>query len=244
VTNLHDLLLQKQAELSVGLGAAELIDHPGAKGDATELDWVKALNEFLPARYQVAKGFVIDSRGAQSEELDLIIYDRHFCPLLFESGGRKYIAAESVYAVFEVKQSLSAPHVEYAMKKAFSVRRLHRTSAEITDIHGNKSRKELFEIPAGIIATRSDWSPPLGDSLVAALGGEPSEGRLDLGCALQAGGFEVDYGAAVPALSLSEPESALVFFYLRLLARLQSLGTVAAIDFDAYSLGLEDEGHS
>ena len=182
---------------------------------------------------------MIDSLGAQSEELDLIIYDRHFCPLLFESGGRKYIAAESVYAVFEVKQTLNAHHVTYAMQKGASVRSLHRTNAEITDIHGNKSHKELFEIPAGIVVTRSDWNPPLGDPLVAALGAEPREGRLDLSCVLQAGGFEVDYGATAPALSLSEPESALVFFYLRLLARLQSLGTVAAIDFDAYSLKLE-----
>lgn len=238
MTNLHDLLMQKQVELSAGLGGADLIGHPGAKGDATELNWVEALNDFLPARYRVAKGFVIDSAGNQSDEIDLVIYDRHFCPLLFESGGRKYIAAESVYTAFEVKQTLNATNVDYAMQKAASVRRLQRTSGLITDFRGKQGRKELFEILVGIITTRSEWKPAFGNPLVDALGREPKEGRLDLGCALEAGAFEVHYSDVEPNLTVSAPNSALVFFYLRLMARLQGLGTVAAIDFDAYSEGL------
>jgi hypothetical protein len=242
MTALHDLLLQKQAELSADLGAGDLITHPGAKGDVAELDWLEALNDFLPARYQVAKAFVIDSKGNQSDEIDLVVYDRHFCPLLFKSGGRSFIAAESVYAVFEVKQSLSRQNVIYAMKKAASVRGLERTSGLITDFRGKQARKQLFPILAGIVATRSDWSSGLGTSLKAALAGEPKAGHLDMGCALGAGSFEVSYEDETPSLTVSEVDSALVFFYLRLLARLQSLGTVAAIDFDAYSENLRASG--
>jgi hypothetical protein len=236
MTTLHDLLLQKQEELKAELRAGELIDHPGAKGDVAELDWVKALNDFLPARYQVAKAFVIDSKGNRSEEIDLVIYDRHFCPLLFEAGGRSFIAAESVYAIFEVKQSLNREHVIYAMKKAASVRALHRTSGLITDFSGKQGQKTLFPILAGIVATRCDWTSGLGGPLKAALAEDPQEGRLDIGCALDTAGFEViSYDGEAPELAVSQNDASLVFFYLRLLARLQLLGTVAAIDFDAYS---------
>lgn len=38
-----------------------------------------------------------------------------------------YIPAESVYAVFEVKQDVEG-HIEYAAKKVESVRKLKRTS--------------------------------------------------------------------------------------------------------------------
>ena len=235
MTTLHDLLLQKQEELKAELKAGKLTNHPGAKGDVAELDWVNALNDFLPARYQVAKAFVIDSKGNCSEEIDLVIYDRHFCPLLFKAGGRSFIAAESVYAVFEVKQSLNREHVIYAMKKAASVRALHRTSGLITDFSGKQGQKKLFPILAGIVTTRCDWTLGLGEPLKAALAENSQDGRLDIGCALDTAGFEVSYEGETPELAVSQDDASLVFFCLRLLARLQSLGTVAAIDFDAYS---------
>ena len=43
--------------------------------------------------------------------IDIIIYDTHFSPLVFELGEQKYIAVESVYAVFEVKQDLTKEHI-------------------------------------------------------------------------------------------------------------------------------------
>jgi hypothetical protein len=47
----------------------------------------------------VAQAFVVDSRGHQSEQIDLVIHDRHFSPLLFEVGGACYIPAESFYGL-------------------------------------------------------------------------------------------------------------------------------------------------
>ncbi len=32
-----------------------VIDHPGTLGDATELDWIGMLRDFLPARYSIDK---------------------------------------------------------------------------------------------------------------------------------------------------------------------------------------------
>ena len=73
----------------------------------------------------------------------------------------------------------------------------------------------------------------------------PDEERLDLGCALCNGGFEVMYAAdGEPQLTQSGADSSLIFFFLRLLHRLQQIATVPAIDYVEYSALLvigEDE---
>ena len=72
--------------------------------------------------------------------------------------------------------------------------------------------------------------------LKGCLDGLPQDERLDLGCIVRGGGFEVRYRRAGSSLlEISEPNIALGYFQLRLLSRLQKLGTVPAIDVDAYS---------
>ena len=94
------------------------IVHSGSKGDATEAEWVSWFTEYLPKKYKAtANGFVIDCNGNLSEQIDIIIYDNHFSPLVFELGGQKYIAVESVYAVFEVKQDLTKEHIDTLIKR-------------------------------------------------------------------------------------------------------------------------------
>lgn len=51
----------------------QVATHPGAKGDSSELHWKEMLSAFLPQRYQVSKGFVVDSAGWRSEQIDVII---------------------------------------------------------------------------------------------------------------------------------------------------------------------------
>ena len=79
----------------------------------------------------MAKAFVIDSTDTTSQQLDIVIYDRQYTPLIINQDGTLVIPAESVYAVFEAKQSIDASQVDYAAKKIASVRALHRTSLPI-----------------------------------------------------------------------------------------------------------------
>jgi hypothetical protein len=72
-----------------------------AKGEASEDVWIELLAAHLPYRYQVAKGIVIDANGRESHYIDVIIYDRQYTPLVFNKDGKRYIPAESVYAVIE-----------------------------------------------------------------------------------------------------------------------------------------------
>ncbi len=110
-----------------------MFEHPTARGDIGEGPWHRLLAKFLPRRYQVSKAFVLDSTGRRSEQIDLVIHDRHFCPLLFEEDDARSVPAESVFAVFEIKPTLHRGVIDYAAAKAKSVRALHRTNRPLVD---------------------------------------------------------------------------------------------------------------
>jgi len=234
--DLYVLLKSLQSQLATGLQVREVVDHPEAKGTASELDWKGMLSQFLPLRYQVSKAFVIDSVGERSDQVDIVVHDRQYSPLLFEHSGATYIPAESVYAVFEVKQTVGSGEILYAGRKAGSVRRLKRTSSPIEHAGGRFRAKAPFRILAGVVALDVKWKSEVGTRLKGCLTGLLDDERLDLGCIVRSGGFEARYrrpGSCL--LEMSEPDVALGYFQLRLLSRLQKLGTVPAIDVDAYS---------
>jgi hypothetical protein len=200
------------------------------------------LEQFLPRRYGAAQAFVVDSQGHQSEQIDLVIHDRHYSPLLFEVGGACYIPAESVYAAFEVKQDFTKEHFEYAGDKIATVRALHRTTAPVPHAGGTFDPVIPRHIIGGVLARRSSWNPPFGEALrtsIEGLEGRDSESRLwalDIGCAVEDGTFCVvshpDAGGVL--VEHSESGIALISFVLRLLRLLQAVGSAPAIDYDAY----------
>jgi hypothetical protein len=241
---LNDILDGLQARLEGGLrGNRAAVTHPGARGEASEEDWLRVLNDHLPRRYQADRAFVIDSQGACSDQIDIVIYDRQYSPFLYNQANQRYVPAESVYGVFEVKQDLSRDHVLYAGEKAASVRRLHRTSAPVPHVEGVARPRPLPRIVAGIVTYQSSWTPPFGDPFRSALAELPPENRLDVGCALLHGAFEARYpdGRGLE-LTVAEGPRSLVQFLMRLLKQLQALATAPAIDYDAYLARFQREG--
>lgn len=232
--SLHDAFDQVQQELAAKLGASSVAFHPVAKGDNAELNWVGMLRDFLPRRYCVDPAFVIDVNGAASEQIDVVIYDSQYSPLLFKHASSLYIPAESVYAVFEVKPELSKPVIKYAGEKIASVRRLERTSAGIRHAGGEFAAQDPKPILGGLLTTRSSWSPPLGESFRQALDARTEDERLDLGCALAGGSFEYVENDGRAAVTTKDGSKTLLFFALRLFHRLQQLGTVTALDLDRW----------
>ncbi len=239
--DLATILRNHQKTILAGLDASrEIFENNEAKGDASEFQWVEVIEKFLPHRYKASAAFVLDADGKRSDFIDVVIHDRHYCPLLFEEGGQLFIPAESVYAVLEVKQELTRDTVIYAAKKGESVRRLRRTSTNIVNMGGDAAPRPLFEILTGVLATESSWSPPFNEPFTNALkDGAADHARLDLGCALRHGGFEVTWETGEPRADLSIAEASLMFFLLRLFGRLQRLGTVPAIDLREYGTSLE-----
>jgi len=75
---LHTLYEKLQDRLAVDLKNAR-----DAKGEASEGIWHQLFNAYLPRRYRVIKGIVIDCNG---EESDVIIHDRQFTPAIYGSS--------------------------------------------------------------------------------------------------------------------------------------------------------------
>jgi len=91
---------------------------------------------YLPKRYAADSAIVIDSTGRTSDQMDVVIYDPQYTPTLLDQHDHKYIPAEAVYAVMEVKPTVNKSYLDYAGKKAASVRRLKRTSIPIPHAGG------------------------------------------------------------------------------------------------------------
>lgn len=204
------------------------IYHPTAKGNETELNWIGLLRNYLPERYSVDSGFVVDHEGNISEQIDIVIYDRHFTPFIFRGENVVYIPAEGVYAVFEVKPKLSKANYDYAAKKLKSVKQLKRTSASFVHILG-KDKKELFNVVGGIL-TKENASQSVYEKLKA---GSDLAIVLCLDCGIKVVGDK--------AVIVQEKEPILAFFLLKLIEQLRQLGSVPALEVDKY-LGFMKKG--
>ena len=190
------------------------------------------LSLYLPKRYRAAKAHVVDSNGKFSEQIDVLVFDRQYSPFIFSFCGSTVVPAESVYGVFEVKQTINLENVRYAQAKIASVRKLYRTSLPIPHAADKPyPPKTPFHILGGLLTFESEWKPPLGDSLLDAL--DPNHScRLDLGCVASHGIFGCD---AESNYTISLQQKAATAFLFELIARLQTMATVPMIDVRAYA---------
>lgn len=240
---LDDISEGMTASIAGDLGSGrKIFGHPTIKGDASEKRWIEWMSRHLPRRYVVERALLIDKNAKESEQIDVVIFDPQYTPVIYAEHDIRVLPAESVYAVFEVKQALNATNVAQAARKAASVRALHRTSAQITDARGQVvTPKPPFTILAGILALESDWSPPLGESLTDALSSAPTGGLLDFGFSAKDGYFFRDAttpAGSAPTWTTHPGGHHALHFLLRFLDRLAKLGTVPAIDFEAYAVTL------
>ena len=234
--SLTELLADFHAKVQAELESARKLGHPVGKGDASEATWIDMLNQYLPERYKVRKGFVVDSHGNFSLQIDLIVHDRQYSPFVFRIKDIDIVPAESVYAVFEAKQQITADHITQARDKIISVRRLFRTSRPAMTNEGLKApREHLHSILGGILTLGSCWTPPIGDTLLRHLEADLDEGLLDLGCIAAAGIFA---HIKDKEFSFIASDKAATHFLFELISRLQAMGTVPVIDMQAYAASL------
>ena len=227
LSGLHDDIQQRLGTVRKSFG------HPGTKGTASEEVWLELLQTYLPQRYQAATAHIVDSSGTFSEQIDVVVFDRQYTPFIFKYAKQTIIPAESVYAVFEAKQTANAEQVEYARKKVASVRRLCRTSLPIPYAEGIYPEKPIIPIYGGLLTFESDWSEILGKSLRKALGSGRDDDRLDMGCFAARGWFHFDQKKN--DYEIHDGGKPATDFLFKLIAQLQSSGTVPMIDIQAYA---------
>jgi len=224
--------LQKDIEHQLGI-VRDTIGHPVAKGDGSEKVWIDLFGKYLPQRYKAEKAFVVDSNGMFSDQIDVVIFDRQYSPFIFHYQEQTVIPAESVYAVFEAKQTINPKQIEYAQKKVTSVRKLHRTSLPIPNAGETYPPKRPPHIFGGILALESDWTPAFGKPLSDALDPGKTEGRLDFGCIAAHGYFKFNQDSKEYE---THPEGKpATGFLFDLISQLQFSATVPMIDVKAYA---------
>jgi len=230
---LEQSLLKSKLELSVGS-----VTHSGIQGDINEKYFIEVLRKYLPSRYAIDSAIVIDSNGATSDQIDIVIFDSLYTPTLLDQLHHRFVPAESVYAVFEAKPDIDKGNMEYAGAKAESVRCLHRTTNTIVNAGRSMEPRELFTILSGILALRVDWVDGLESvSFTKVLESLEGDSKVDCGFAVDGG----EFNNFNDELHIQDGEASLGKFIFNLLGKLQSLGTVAAVDWDAYGDTLTEE---
>lgn len=235
---LREALLAEQRVLALQLElSSKSITHDGVMGDVNEQHFIQYLRSHLPSKYAADQGIIIDSNGATSDQIDVVIYDHQYTPTLLDQYSHRYIPAEAVYCVLEVKPTINKQYLDYAAAKANSVRILERTSVVIHGVAGQIPAKPQFEIVAGIVAINTEWNDGLAATAFETnLSAHKEAYRLDCGLSLNDKSFDTFDGS----LTLSNQEGSLASFLFRLLRQLHKLGNVPAVDWNKYAAVLSN----
>ena len=87
--SLSELLAGLHDDIESRLSTArKSFGHPGTKGDASEHVWLELLQTYLPRRYHAETAHVVDSNGAFSEQIDVVVFDRQYSPFIFHYEGQ------------------------------------------------------------------------------------------------------------------------------------------------------------
>ncbi|AUN97338.1 hypothetical protein C0V70_04270 [Bacteriovorax stolpii] len=234
--NVQSLFQGLQDEMLSSLGVLK-IGHAPTLGDFTEINWLELFKCYLPRRYMADRAFVVDSEGLISDAIDIVIYDAFYSPFLLNKNGIKFVPAESVYAVFEVKQDISKNHIEYAGKKASSVRKLKRTSVKINNAGKLVEPKAHFEIIAGLLCTKNSWASLSSskENIKKHFLKLKKNEKLNISCCLKVGSICLNE----EEVQISPQKDALLIFFFNFLQLLQTIGTTPAMDIKKYLSNLE-----
>jgi hypothetical protein len=82
------------------------LEHRLTKGEVRELFVSDLLQPFLTHQFGIGAGVVVNQRGDQSKQTDIIIFDRSILPPFIAYGHLGVFPAESVVATIEVKSRL------------------------------------------------------------------------------------------------------------------------------------------
>lgn len=108
------------------------------------------IGRLLPERYTVTSGVVVDRSGMTSGQCDVVIFNHHWFTAVNAptvSGTRLLIPVEGVYAIGEVKQTLTAATLDDAMEKLVVAQRLQRPP---TFAHRLVENRESDDCPHGL----------------------------------------------------------------------------------------------
>jgi hypothetical protein len=109
--------------------AKHTTSHPTIYGTHNEMILIEFLRRYLPSRFSVCQGQIVNPNGDLSPQCNIIIHDQTIFPpaMVFENGAR-IVYAHAVYAVIEVKTTLANDNCHKALENLKLVRDLEVTT--------------------------------------------------------------------------------------------------------------------
>lgn len=101
-----------------------LFQHQGVKGEGNETVLRDFLTKFIPKRYGVGTGIVIDRDGNPSGQCDVVVYDDLSYPAFFFLTASHFFPIDTVRVVIEVKTTIDSSKAKEACKSIAAVRKL------------------------------------------------------------------------------------------------------------------------
>lgn len=150
-------------------------------------------------------------------------------------------------------------HIRYASEKIASVRTLQRTSTSMISSGSQQPARALTKIVGGILATTNGYSAASNTTIENHIRKAAGFTGIDIGCIADYGSFHVNYDGeedtslidptefqkrysdyyknrTIKQVQFSDKQNSLVSFFLQLTRYLQqAIGTIPAIDLNAYS---------
>ncbi|AXA33726.1 DUF6602 domain-containing protein [Francisella adeliensis] len=93
------------------------INHQGVKGNVNEILLRELIQSVIPNKYSFTRGVIHDSKGFQSNETDIIIYDSEILPTILFGSELGFVPAESVKYNIEVKSTLNKTELKSTKNK-------------------------------------------------------------------------------------------------------------------------------
>lgn len=104
---------------------SKIFNHNGVKGTVREKSLINEfLLKYLPDKYRVGSGVIVNADGNQSRQQDIFLYDAFNSPLLFNDEEIRFIPIESIYCTIEVKSTLSKEELRKSVENIRSVKSL------------------------------------------------------------------------------------------------------------------------
>jgi hypothetical protein len=117
---------------------------------------IDLLKEFLPAKYGIGSGIIVDRNGKESKQIDIIIYDKNQPNYSLSKYSRIFLV-DQVIAAIEVKTTYTVSSLRQALQNIQTVRELEYSQESWYDTYKDhndiilKREKCIPSSPLGII---------------------------------------------------------------------------------------------
>jgi hypothetical protein len=112
--------VQQRLEAEVAV-FSELVRHEGERGRENEAALGRILGSFVPRRYGVGSGLLIDSQNRYGRQTDLVVFDQSDEPSALAQTTQLLFPVESVLASIEVKTTLRKEDIDDCIGKQQSM---------------------------------------------------------------------------------------------------------------------------